>query len=62
MDSDGLELLSSNVGLMVTYKCSVACPLYRRGRPIAQEMRLDKALVWIDQARRYQDGFIQSCA
>ena len=63
MATDGFELpFLSNIGLMVTYKCPVACPhcIVEAGPHRTQEMRLDQALAWIDQARSYQDGFIQA--
>jgi len=63
MDNDSFELpFLSNIGLMVTYKCPVACPhcIVEAGPHRTQEMRLDQALALIDQARKYRDGFIQA--
>ena len=61
MAADAFELpFLSNVGLMLTYKCTVACPhcIVEAGPHRTEEMRLDEALSWIDQARSYRDGHI----
>jgi organic radical activating enzyme len=65
MDTDSFELpFLSNLGLMLTYKCTVACPhcLVEAGPHRKEEMRLDQALAWIEQARSYRDGYIQALA
>ncbi len=65
MDADALGLpFLSNVGLMLTYKCTVACPhcVVEAGPHRTEEMRLDEALAWIEQARGYRDGHIEALA
>lgn len=65
MDTDSFELpFLSNLGLMLTYKCTVACPhcLVEAGPHRTEEMRLEDALAWIEQARRYRGGLIQALA
>jgi organic radical activating enzyme len=63
MDADAFELpFLSNVGLMLTYKCTVACPhcIVEAGPHRTEEMRLDEALAWIEQAHSYRDGQVKA--
>jgi len=63
MAADAFELpFLSNVGLMLTYKCTVACPhcIVEAGPHRTEEMRLDEALDWIGQAHTYRDGHINA--
>jgi organic radical activating enzyme len=65
MDTDFLELpFLSNVGLMLTYRCTAACRhcLVEAGPHRKEEMRLDHALAWIEQARMYRDAHIEALA
>jgi organic radical activating enzyme len=50
-----------NVGLIVTYKCQVACPhcIIEAGPHRKEEMRLEDALEWIQQVAAYRDGYVQ---
>lgn len=53
-----------NIGLMLTYKCSVACPhcIVDAGPHRKEEMHLKNALNWINQAHAYRDGYIKGLA
>lgn len=54
----------SNIGFMLTYKCTVACPhcVVEAGPHRKEEMLLEHAFEWIEQARAYRDGHIQGLA
>lgn len=65
MDTNSPELaFLSNIGFMLTYKCTIACPhcIVEAGPHRKEEMRLDHALAWIGQTRTYRDGHIQGLA
>ncbi len=65
MDSNLPELpFLSNIGLMVTYRCSVACPhcVVDAGPHRTEEMSLEDACAWIDQASRYRRHSIKGLA
>lgn len=65
MDTNLSELpFLSNIGFMLTYKCSIACPhcIVEAGPHRKEEMRLEDSLSWIKQARTYQDGHIKGLA
>jgi MoaA/NifB/PqqE/SkfB family radical SAM enzyme len=50
----------SNVGLLLTYKCTISCPhcIVKAGPLRTEEMSLEKAFAWLDQLRKYKNGFI----
>jgi len=50
----------SNVGLLLTYKCTVACPhcIVKAGPHRKEEMPLELAFQWLDQIKMYRAGFI----
>jgi MoaA/NifB/PqqE/SkfB family radical SAM enzyme len=50
----------SNVGLMLTYKCTIACPhcIVKAGPNRKEEMSLTLAHQWLDQIKLYRDGFV----
>ena len=50
-----------NIGLIVTYKCQVACPhcIIEAGPHRKEETLLDDALSWIEQIANYRHGFIK---
>ncbi len=50
----------SNVGLMLTYKCTIACPhcIVKAGPDRKEEMALQSAYKWLDQIRAFRDGFV----
>ncbi len=54
----------SNIGLMLTFKCTVACPhcIVEAGPRRTEEMNLEHALAWIKQASLYRDGHIRGLA
>ncbi len=54
----------SNLGLMLTYRCTTACPhcLVEAGPHRTEQMPLDRCLAWIEEARAYRDGHIQGIA
>src|SRR3989304_3016846 len=54
----------SNIGFMLTYRCSIACPhcIVEAGPHRKEEMRLEQAFDWLKQASGYQNGFIQGLA
>jgi organic radical activating enzyme len=57
--TDELPFLST-IGLMLTYKCTVACPhcIVKAGPHRKEEMPLEMALQWLDQIKQYREGFI----
>jgi MoaA/NifB/PqqE/SkfB family radical SAM enzyme len=50
-----------NMGLVVTYKCQVACPhcIIEAGPNRKEETRLEDAFEWIKQIANYRDGYIK---
>ena len=50
-----------NIGLVVTYKCQVACPhcIIEAGPHRKEEMSLDDSLNWIQQIGIYRNGYIK---
>jgi MoaA/NifB/PqqE/SkfB family radical SAM enzyme len=54
----------SNLGLMLTFKCTTACPhcVVEASPRRKEEMRLDQAIDWISQARNYGDSQIVGLA
>jgi MoaA/NifB/PqqE/SkfB family radical SAM enzyme len=50
-----------NIGLLMTYKCQVACPhcIIEAGPHRKEQVRLDDAFQWIRQAAGYRDGYIR---
>jgi len=50
-----------NIGLIVTYKCQVACPhcIIEAGPHRKEEMTLHDALDWIHQIAGYKNGYIK---
>ncbi len=54
----------SNLGLMLTFKCTVVCPhcLVDAGPHRSEEMPLQQVLNWIDQAKHYREGLIKGLA
>lgn len=50
-----------NIGLILTYKCQVACPhcIIEAGPHRTEEMRLSDALNWIKQIAEYRNGYIK---
>jgi hypothetical protein len=54
----------STLGLMLTYKCTIACPhcIVKAGPHRKEEMRVENALAWIEQARAYRNGHIEGIA
>jgi pyruvate-formate lyase-activating enzyme len=53
-----------NIGLMQTFKCTITCPhcIVEAGPHRKEEMPLEDSLAWLDQARRYRDGYIEGLA
>jgi MoaA/NifB/PqqE/SkfB family radical SAM enzyme len=65
MESDSFDLgFVSNIGLMLTYKCSIACPhcIVEAGPHRKEEMLPEKAYNWIDQAGTYREHHIKGLA
>jgi MoaA/NifB/PqqE/SkfB family radical SAM enzyme len=65
MDADTADLpFLSNIGLMLTYRCVVACPhcIVEAGPHRTEEMPVADAISWLDQARGYRDGHIKGVA
>jgi MoaA/NifB/PqqE/SkfB family radical SAM enzyme len=54
----------SNLGLMLTFRCTTACPhcVVEAGPHRKEEIPLDQALEWIAQARSYHDGQVVGLA
>jgi organic radical activating enzyme len=50
----------SNVGIMMTYKCTIACPhcIVQAGPSRTEEMALESTLAWLDQIKAYRNGFV----
>jgi len=65
MDTNPPELpFLSNIGLMLTYRCTVACPhcIVEASPHRKEEMRLEHSLAWIEQASAYRHGHIKGLA
>ncbi len=65
MDANAPELpFLSNIGLMLTYKCTVACPhcIVAAGPHRTEEMLLEHCFGWIEQASAYRHGHIKGLA
>ena len=65
MDNLPIELpFLSNFGLLLTYKCTAACPhcVVEAGPHRKEEVRLDQVTSWIEQARNYRDGHMVGLA
>lgn len=65
MDANLMELpFLSNIGFMLTYKCTIACPhcIVKAGPNRKEEMLLDRILAWIEQASAYRNGHIKGLA
>lgn len=65
MDTNPHELpFLSNIGFMLTYQCTIACPhcIVEAGPHRSEEMDLAHALTWLEQARAYRDGHIEGLA
>jgi organic radical activating enzyme len=62
MQEDKIEEVPflSNIGLMLTYKCTIACPhcIVKAGPDRKEEMTLESAIKWLDQMRAFRDGFV----
>jgi organic radical activating enzyme len=59
MEPYPLELpFLSNIGLLLTFKCTTACPhcVVEAGPHRKEEMLLEQAFSWIEQARAYGNG------
>jgi MoaA/NifB/PqqE/SkfB family radical SAM enzyme len=54
----------SNIGFMLTYKCTIACPhcIVEAGPHRKEEIHLDHCLALIKQARAYRNGHIKGLA
>jgi sulfatase maturation enzyme AslB (radical SAM superfamily) len=50
-----------NIGLIVTYKCQVACPhcIIEAGPHRKEEVQISNGFDWIEQIARYRNGFIK---
>ncbi len=65
MDTNPPELpFLGNIGFMLTYKCTIACPhcIVEAGPHRKEEMPLDRALAWIEQASTYRGRHIKGLA
>lgn len=58
-NSEELPFLT-NVGLLLTYKCTVACPhcIVKAGPHRKEEMLLEQTFNWLDQIKKYRDGHV----
>lgn len=54
----------SNIGFMLTYKCTIACPhcIVEAGPHRKEEIPLEQCLAWIKQASAYRNGHIKGLA
>ena len=63
MEDQGFEDIPflSNVGMMLTYKCTIACShcIVKAGPNRKEEMLLEDAFRWIDELRSYRNGYIR---
>lgn len=50
----------SNVGLMLTYKCTIACPhcIVNAGPNRKEEMSIESAYKWLDQVKSFRSGIV----
>lgn len=50
-----------NIGLIVTYKCQVACPhcIIEAGPNRKEQLNIENAQEWINQIANYRDGYIK---
>ena len=50
-----------NIGLIVTYKCQVACPhcILEAGPNRKEQIQLNEAFNWIEQIANYRNGYIK---
>ncbi len=65
MDTNPSDLpFLSNIGLMLTYRCTVACPhcIVEAGPHRKEEMRFAHSRAWIEQASAYRDRHIKGLA
>ncbi|MFC2037533.1 radical SAM protein [Chloroflexota bacterium] len=65
MDANPPELpFLSTIGLMLTYRCTVACPhcIVEAGPHRTEEMQMEQSLAWIEQASSYRDGRVKGLA
>ncbi len=65
MDAKSLEIpFLSNIVFILTYRCPIACPhcIVEAGPHRKEEMRLEDAVHWIEQARLYRGGYIKGLA
>jgi MoaA/NifB/PqqE/SkfB family radical SAM enzyme len=65
MESDSFNFpFLSNIGLMLTYRCSIACPhcIVEAGPHRKEEMLPENAYNWIDQAGAYREHHIKGLA
>ena len=53
-----------NIALMQTFKCTIACQhcIMEAGPHRHEEMAYEDSVAWIDQAKKYRDGYIQGLA
>ncbi len=53
-----------NIALMQTFKCTIACQhcIMEAGPHRNEEMDYEDSIEWLDQARRYRNGYIQGLA
>lgn len=51
-----------NIGLMMTYRCQIACPhcIVKASPNRKEEVNINDAYNWIDQIATYNNGYIQS--
>jgi MoaA/NifB/PqqE/SkfB family radical SAM enzyme len=65
MDKKLLRLpFMSNIGLIMTYKCQIACPhcIIEAGPNRSEEILLEDALNWISQIEKYRSGHVKMLA
>jgi len=65
MDEIPFELpFMSNIGLVMTYKCQIACPhcIIEAGPHRSEEVSIDDAFKWIQQIAEYKNGRIKVLA
>jgi sulfatase maturation enzyme AslB (radical SAM superfamily) len=53
-----------NIGLMLTYKCTTACPhcIVRAGPSRTEEALIENAVNWVEQSAKYRNGHIKGLA
>jgi pyruvate-formate lyase-activating enzyme len=54
----------SNIGLLMTYKCQVACPhcIVQASPHRREQVRREEAFAWVTQLRAYRDGWVRILA